>query len=183
MEKIKNRGFSLVELIIVIAIMAILIGVTAPLLMKYIERTNVSADTQLCDSVKEAILVAANDPNVLTAEDKSGDMINGIFNTSASGHRLGGAGKYGSDYLGCAFCKEVEDTLGFNPFTSDCNQYMKSTPAKNDGCLMVATSEDGNSIAIFIINSDSTGNRHSNAPAGGNFWISDLEASEMIYSK
>ncbi|HAL02696.1 MAG TPA: hypothetical protein DCP07_05005, partial [Lachnospiraceae bacterium] len=33
-----NKGFSLVELIIVIAIMAILVGVMAPQLIKYIEK-------------------------------------------------------------------------------------------------------------------------------------------------
>ena len=47
----KNKGFSLVELIIVIAIMAILVGLMAPQLIKYIEKTNVSSDEQLLDSV------------------------------------------------------------------------------------------------------------------------------------
>lgn len=32
-----NKGFSLVELIVVIAIMAVLVGVLAPQLMKYVE--------------------------------------------------------------------------------------------------------------------------------------------------
>ena len=56
-----NKGFSLVELIIVIAIMAILVGVMAPQLIKYIEKTNVSADTQLADSVKTAITTTIMD--------------------------------------------------------------------------------------------------------------------------
>lgn len=62
-----NKGFSLVELIIVIAIMAILVGVMAPQLIKYIEKTNVSSDTQLCDSVKTAVTTAMMDPSVINA--------------------------------------------------------------------------------------------------------------------
>jgi prepilin-type N-terminal cleavage/methylation domain-containing protein len=60
-----NKGFSLVELIIVIAIMAILVGVMAPQLIKYIEKSKVSADTQLADSVHTAILTAMMDPEVV----------------------------------------------------------------------------------------------------------------------
>lgn len=54
-----NKGFSLVELIIVIAIMAILVGVMAPQLMKYVEKSRVSADT-----VRTAIMTAMLDPSV-----------------------------------------------------------------------------------------------------------------------
>ena len=60
-----NKGFSLVELIIVIAIMAILVGVMAPQLIKYIEKSKVSADTQAADSVHTAILTAMMDPEVV----------------------------------------------------------------------------------------------------------------------
>lgn len=66
-----NKGFSLVELIIVIAIMAILVGVLAPNLLRYVEKTNVSADTQLADSVKTAITTAMMDPAVINATDNS----------------------------------------------------------------------------------------------------------------
>lgn len=59
-----NKGFSLVELIIVIAIMAILVGVMAPQLMKYVEKSRVSADTQVADTVRTAIMTAMLDPSV-----------------------------------------------------------------------------------------------------------------------
>ena len=59
-----NKGFSLVELIIVIAIMAILIGVMAPQLTKYVEQSRVSADTQVADSVRTAIVTALVDPTI-----------------------------------------------------------------------------------------------------------------------
>ena len=59
-----NKGFSLVELIIVIAIMAILIGVMAPQLTKYVERTRQSADMQVADSVRTAVVTTLLDPAV-----------------------------------------------------------------------------------------------------------------------
>ena len=43
-EKMNDKGFSLVELIIVIAIMAVLVVVLAPQYLKYVEKSRVSAD-------------------------------------------------------------------------------------------------------------------------------------------
>ena len=70
----KNKGFSLVELIIVIAIMAILVGLMAPQLIKYIEKTNVSSDEQLLDSVYQALRYAIVDSEV-QADDASRAII------------------------------------------------------------------------------------------------------------
>ena len=80
-KSIGNKGFSLVELIIVIAIMAILIGVMAPQLMKYVERSRVSADVQVLDTVRTALMTAALDPAVDSATlpgDVSAQSLSGI---------------------------------------------------------------------------------------------------------
>jgi len=62
-----NKGFSLVELIIVIAIMAILIGVLAPQYIKYVEKSRLSADKDSCESLKTAIQTAASDEDYYDA--------------------------------------------------------------------------------------------------------------------
>ena len=45
-KSLTNKGFSLVELIIVIAIMAVLVGVLAPQFIKYVEQSRRSKDIQ-----------------------------------------------------------------------------------------------------------------------------------------
>lgn len=58
MKKTSNKGFSMVELIIVIAIMAILAAALAPALIKYINKSRLSTDVQTGTTVASAINAA-----------------------------------------------------------------------------------------------------------------------------
>lgn len=66
-RKMNNKGFSLVELIIVIAIMAILIVVLAPQYLKYVERSRNSTDLQNATEIVTALQVYATDPEATVA--------------------------------------------------------------------------------------------------------------------
>lgn len=60
-KSLNNKGFSLVELIIVIAIMAVLIGVLAPQYVKYVAQSKVSTDITNAEELVTAINVALSD--------------------------------------------------------------------------------------------------------------------------
>ena len=163
-----NKGFSLVELIIVIAIMAILVGVMAPQLIKYIEKTNVSADVQLCDSVQTAITLALTDPDVLAATDGTENQLNTLMTGNA----------YNIDTFNAdtAFTRAVIETLGFNPFTATgAREHMKSSPARSSGIMRVELV--GSTVYIWINHSDAAGKKEDNIA----YIYSDLETSGVIY--
>lgn len=61
-----NKGFSLVELIVVIAIMAVLVGVLAPQLIKYVEKSREATDIQNCDSIATALKTYYSDKEDVT---------------------------------------------------------------------------------------------------------------------
>ncbi len=64
MKKKNNKGFSLVELIVVIAIMAVLMVVLAPAMLRYVEKTRVQKDKSAVSEVIRAIELAAAEETV-----------------------------------------------------------------------------------------------------------------------
>ena len=59
-KEMNNKGFSLVELIIVIAIMAVLVGVLAPQFLKYVESSRVQKDESAAAEVLNAVKIACS---------------------------------------------------------------------------------------------------------------------------
>lgn len=180
-KKLKNNsGFSLVELIIVIAIMAILLGFLAPQLIRYVEKTNVSADVQLCDAIHSAMLYAMADPDVLKAEDTDTDD---ILTTLTSGGAMNGPISY-FDRPSSPYCQAVIDSLGYNPFDANFASLglMKSSPAKSSGVLHFVTVNDGKEFIIFINNSDASGERQGHTVNNTNLnGLSDVIHAPDIY--
>lgn len=100
--KKNNKGFSLVELIIVIAIMAILAGALAPALIKYINKSRRSADISNADTIRTACQTAMSDEDAMVAI--------GTVVTGASVSDL--KSSYG------AFSTEISSILGNSTITS-----------------------------------------------------------------
>lgn len=100
--KKNNKGFSLVELIIVIAIMAILAGALAPALIKYINKSRRSADISNADTIRTACQTAMSDEDAMVA------IGTGVTGASVSDLKS----SYG------AFSKEISSILGNSTITS-----------------------------------------------------------------
>lgn len=150
---LNNKGFSLVELIIVIAIMAILVGVLAPSLLRYVEKTNVSADTQLADAVRTAVVTAMMDPAVIN----SGDTSAVDFTTKHASLTA-----FTNDSLHSTFLDSVKETLGLTSADgvtvgTDLVKKLKSAHGSTAAIQVQVTA--GNSVKVVITETDNTGKK------------------------
>lgn len=141
-----NKGFSLVELIIVIAIMAILVGVMAPQLIKYLEKTNVSNDVQVADSVRTAIQTAMLDPTVIN-DTTSQTELSTYKTTNTNLTAISSTSEFGKAVL------EILTGSDSGAFT-DVTGKLKSKGAK-DGAVMFRI--QGNDVVVWITNTDKNG--------------------------
>ena len=88
MKKIRksNKGFTLVELIIVVAIIAVLSAVVAPQYLRYVEKSKISADKDTAAAIEQAVNVLVAD-GIATADD---DYVTWVVSGDDAG--LDGAG-------------------------------------------------------------------------------------------
>lgn len=120
--KLNNKGFSLVELIVVIAIMAILVGVLAPSVLGQINKAKLSKDKQSVDAVATAVAVAWSDPDVTGKPSVAATGVTNI--SSAVGITLtysGNAVAYSG--TGTTFTDLCQATVGFTTIKVESNEF------------------------------------------------------------
>ena len=115
-KSLTNKGFSLVELIIVVAIMAVLIGVLAPQYLRYVEKTRLQRDNTSISDFANVLKIAA------TEEKVSSEIATAAATFKFSGTPLA-AQASGSTNLDA----EVGLTVNLGDITLTSNTYTKQT--------------------------------------------------------
>lgn len=140
--KMNNKGFSLVELIVVIAIMAVLIGVLAPQYLRYVEKARLQKDNSAIAEIANAIKIAMADETINTYVGASNNSIQSNANANTAKEiTFIKEGETGSSVLSA----EMYLTIG-EKWTSTSNTYQKSsTPIifnieNNGGVVTVSVS-------------------------------------------
>lgn len=163
----KNKGFSLVELIIVIAIMAILVAIMAPILFRYIEKAKISSDLQMLNSIYTAITYASTDPDVVQQSDSMAE----IAKLADSPMKL--------DEIDTStlFAKEALDTLGWSDFSqANYVDKIKSTHNSSSTIYVQYKGSADNPLAMWITYTDNTGKKNVHAGPSG----SDPDAWKVL---
>lgn len=115
-KTLTNKGFSLVELIIVVAIMAVLIGVLAPQYLRYVEKTRLQRDNTGISDFANVLKIAA------TEED-----VNAEIATAAATYKFSGTPLTVQASTSTKLDTEVQLTVNFADVTLTSNTYTKAS--------------------------------------------------------
>ncbi|MCR4640999.1 MAG: type II secretion system GspH family protein [Lachnospiraceae bacterium] len=149
-RRVGNKGFSLVELIIVIAIMAILVGIAAVQLIRYIEKAKVDNDLRTLDAIYQAVIYASNDPDVVQ-DSASMALIDSLKNVTAL-----------EDLDGTTLlATEIKDTLNWPDLSrATYLPYFESTHANGLEIYIQYKGGVYNPLAMWATTTDSTGKKN-----------------------
>ena len=160
----KNKGFSLVELIIVIAIMAILVGIMVPVMLHFIEKSNVSSDYQLADTIRSAVAYSIVDARVKDDPD-SQPYLTKMEDPSDTGVSATTANINGKEMISissitadCVLKESLEEYTGC-PLSSLKNQIRSEHDADTE-CYVCTTN---GVVTIALFHTDSTGRKKPDA--------------------
>lgn len=135
-----NKGFSLVELIVVITIMAILVGVIATTFVRYVSRSHETANDSNVKILKDAADVALADPNL-------GNITASTFEISWSGGT-----KTITDNVGGNFKTALEANLDKNGSNA-----VYPEPSGGDGTFIITISGSTTAGYTSTVTFNSTG--------------------------
>lgn len=85
MKKMNNKGFSLIELIIVIAIMAVLVAIIAPNLTKYLGKSKQQTDKTNCEEVRKQVKNCISEASVDDIKVQATDGTPAIYMITGTG--------------------------------------------------------------------------------------------------
>lgn len=109
---LSDKGFSLVEIIVVIAIMVVLLAVLAPFLLRYVENSRMQKDESAMDEVCHGILLALSDSEIFDEAVSYAIPNNYITYTDSSGVY---AAKYVDEEFWAPDGSGYAVTITFNP--------------------------------------------------------------------
>lgn len=133
-----NRGFSMVELIVVIAIMAILAGALAPVLIRYVNKARLSTDIDTGKEIAKAMMTA------LTEEDIRDNAV--VHDTTPQAVE---------DMDGNDFKKEVYDILGQSTIKGKSKKDADGAKMENGSPQFYYTLDaDKNQVAVYYGGTD-----------------------------
>ncbi len=156
-KRTNNKGFSLVELIIVIAIMAILVGVLAPVLMRQLEKAKVSSDLSKLETIAAAIEYGCVEQGIL--EDPTSQALADLIDASVA-TPLQLSIFENPTYKNCELAKYVRETAGVTDFNdATINKLFKSYRGAGSKIYFSRRGSYVNPIVIWITYSDRTGKK------------------------